>query len=64
MIISANAAALNSIAAPEPSAAAMAPASAGPIARATLYATAFSAIARGSSSRPTSSLTLADCAGR
>ena len=41
----------------------MAPASAGPIARATLYAMAPSAMARGSSSRDTSSLTLADCAG-
>ncbi len=48
---------------PVPSHAAMAPASAGPTARATLKATAPRATARGSSMRDTKPLMLACCAG-
>src|SRR5204863_162540 len=55
--------ALITIALPDDITAASAPASAGPIARATLYATEDSAIACGSSWRDTNSLMLAPCAG-
>ena len=48
---------------PDESVAAIRPASAGPIARATLNATAFNATALGNSLRPTSSLMLDCCAG-
>ena len=62
-IISTKHAALARSALPELTHAAIAPASAGPTARATLKATAPSATARGSSVRATSSLMLACCAG-
>ena len=55
--------ALASSALPEPSHAAIAPAKAGPTARATLNATAASATARGRSARGTRSFTSACCAG-
>ena len=63
-IIGTNISALTSSALPEPITAAIAPASAGPMARATLNATAPSATARDRSARPTMSLIVADCAGR
>ena len=56
--------ALASSALPEPKPATIAPASAGPTARATLNATAPSATARDRSVRATRSLMLAYCAGR
>jgi hypothetical protein len=62
-IITTKPGALMSSALPVDSHAAIAPASAGPAARATLNATAPSATARGSSARPTRSLMLACCAG-